>query len=169
MLPQLDWAVQHNKFAAIVLNPNCSTDPRTGDRVRLSESMQNHTLYVYDKFIKDAGFKNLLFIAHSAGGGCMMRLLDKYPQNIMATAKSIAFTDTGPVMKRMVGVDMHKWMEKTAVHYMACNEPLGQIMKASKMTACPHVSAGHSRHEYTTGVAWPEIRKQFDASIGENN
>ena len=28
---------------------------------------------------------------------------------------------------------------------------------------CPHVSAGHYKHEYTTGCAWPMILKEFEA------
>ena len=46
-----------------------------------------------------------------------------------------------------------------AIHYIASNHPLGKIIGQE---CCIEKSAGHNRHEYTTGCAWPEIQKQFE-------
>jgi hypothetical protein len=49
-------------------------------------------------------------------------------------------------------------MFKNAVHYEASNEPVGTKLEVQmKATTCPVVSAGHPKHEYTTGYAFEEI------------
>jgi hypothetical protein len=49
-------------------------------------------------------------------------------------------------------------MFKNAVHYEASNKPVGTpIDTEMKSSTCPVVSAGHSKHEYTTGYAYDEI------------
>jgi hypothetical protein len=56
-------------------------------------------------------------------------------------------------------------MDKCAIHYVASTESLGTHLsygrKKAQMTSkdmtCPHVSAGHDQHEYTTGCSWPMI------------
>ena len=33
----------------------------------------------------------------------------------------------------------------------------------SKYETCPHVSAGHIKHEYTVSSAWPMIAQEFES------
>jgi hypothetical protein len=47
--------------------------------------------------------------------------------------------------------------EKKSIHYLASSKPLGFILDES--TSCLEVSAGHHKHEYTTGTSWPYIMK----------
>ena len=45
-------------------------------------------------------------------------------------------------------------MFKNAIHYEASDEPLGTIINANAdECTCPIVSAGHIKHEYTTGTS----------------
>lgn len=49
-------------------------------------------------------------------------------------------------------------MKKNCVHYVASNEPLGTMLsKRRGGSVCPEVSAGHPKHEYTTGYAYEKI------------
>jgi hypothetical protein len=47
--------------------------------------------------------------------------------------------------------------EKYAIHYLASRKPLGYVLR--KFSSCLEVSAGHEKHEYTTGTSWPLIMK----------
>jgi len=48
------------------------------------------------------------------------------------------------------------------VHYVASDEPVGTFVRNSySPKVCPEKSAGHTRHEYTTGYAHDEILKHF--------
>jgi hypothetical protein len=50
-------------------------------------------------------------------------------------------------------------MRKNCVHYVASNDALGTSLERFRDRVCPEKSAGHIRHEYTTGCAYPEIVK----------
>jgi len=53
-------------------------------------------------------------------------------------------------------------MFKNAIHYEASEEPLGTIINANAdECTCPVVSAGHIKHEYTTGTSQKMIWEQF--------
>jgi hypothetical protein len=53
-------------------------------------------------------------------------------------------------------------MQENAVHFVASNEPLGTPLQRDRFNdVCPEKSAGHPRHEYTTGYAHDEIFKHF--------
>ena len=55
-------------------------------------------------------------------------------------------------------------MYRNAVHYEASDEPVGTRIQEGgfEENTCPVVSAGHPKHEYTTGYAQKEIFMQFD-------
>ncbi len=46
-------------------------------------------------------------------------------------------------------------MKNNCIHYVASYNDLGVEEKYSKI--CKHLSAGHDKHEYTTGTAWDLI------------
>ena len=52
-----------------------------------------------------------------------------------------------------------EFMQANCVHYVASSKPLGEDLYDSRGLVCPEVSAGHSKHEYTTGYAYPLIYK----------
>ena len=56
--------------------------------------------------------------------------------------------------------DQAEFMEKHAVHYGASDQELNTPMpEETSVSTCPVVSAGHTKHEYTTGCAWPKIKE----------
>ena len=71
MLPQVDWAVNVKEYSVLVMNPNLSNDEKTGEQIPFCRNMQEHAVFVWEKYILDSGFENILVIAHSAGGGCL--------------------------------------------------------------------------------------------------
>ena len=53
-------------------------------------------------------------------------------------------------------------MRENCIHYVASDEPGGTPIERSHYNdVCPEVSAGHPKHEYTTGYAHDEIFKHF--------
>jgi len=43
---------------------------------------------------------------------------------------------------------------------LASSRPLGTILHG--YSSCLEVSAGHNKHEYTTGTSWPMIMELFE-------
>ena len=57
-------------------------------------------------------------------------------------------------------------MMANAIHYSASEEPLNTpLTDQMEHSPCPKVSAGHKKHEYTTGCAWPKIKVQFENTL----
>jgi hypothetical protein len=52
-------------------------------------------------------------------------------------------------------------MRENAVHYVASDKPLGTSLSSNNKGVCEEKSAGHTKHEYTTGYAHDEIFKHF--------
>ena len=94
MLPQIDWALNQKKYPVIVMNPNYNRDPETNKPVPLNSTMAQHAIHVWKHYIRNANFKSLLIIAHSAGGFCLEKIQVKDPQFFYETVKKIAITDS---------------------------------------------------------------------------
>lgn len=77
MLPQVDWAINVKGHSVLVMNPNMSCDSN-GKSIPNCYSMESHAVFVWEKYVKDAGFKKILLIAHSAGGGCTRSIQTKF-------------------------------------------------------------------------------------------
>jgi hypothetical protein len=59
--------------------------------------------------------------------------------------------------------EQREWMWKNAVHFVASTKPVGEVLGDNKKTdVCVIKSAGHNKHEYTTGYAFEEILKHFE-------
>ena len=141
MLPQIEWARQKG-HDVLVMNPN------------VGQSMSDHCVRVWREFVEPAGFNKVMVIAHSAGGCCVTALMEEFP-TFFLSVDQLAFTDCPAIVDtNMLDRDQKCWLQAKAVHYVTSNKPLGTKLRAA---AFPHVSAGHQKHEYTTGCAWPLI------------
>lgn len=78
----------------LVMNPNLSRDPESGKPIPFSQNMQEHAVYVWDKYVKDSGFDQISIVAHSAGGGCVSAIQSTFTDTFYQQVKSIAYTDS---------------------------------------------------------------------------
>lgn len=75
--------------------------------------------------------------------------------------KKIAMTDSCNFYKEEFG-DKKEYFKDNCVHYAASQKKLGEPLSGRMASGlAPEVSAGHHAHEWTTGMAWPLIAKQF--------
>ena len=71
----------------------------------------------------------------------------------------IAYTDSWVIDRRDLSRENRVFMRNNAVHYLASDKPVGSHLREG---TCPIVSAGHFKHEYTTGYAQKLIWHNFD-------
>lgn len=91
-------------------------------------------------------------MAHSAGGGCLSAIQKQFEDSFYNTVKKVAFTDSWVIGKNQLNEAQQKWMFENAVHYVSSDEPVGTHVSVEFMEeTCPVLSAGHPKHEYTTG------------------
>ena len=131
-----------------------------------SESPDRHAIYVYDNFISKAEAKQIVIVAHSAGGFSTMQLLRHRPE-IRKKITSIAFTDSVHSVSRSETQPVLSLLRATAVNYVRSNKPLDTRLGRSEGCLC--VSAGHERHEFTSGTAISSVFRKFDNDLTNSN
>ncbi|RGB31756.1 Arb2 domain-containing protein [Rhizophagus diaphanus] len=159
MFPYIRKA-QELKWGIVIFNPNenygsiMKDDGEVGyRRIYGSESPQSHCLYVWDKFVKNARAKEILIVAHSYGGICTNYLLDQYAEDFYKRVKGIALTDSVH-SSGMIPTHSKHWFSKKAINWIKSDLPMNDpIREADQFYGCSCFSAGHQKHEYTSGVA----------------
>jgi serum/glucocorticoid-regulated kinase 2 len=68
MLPLIKIA-QANGMSVIVFNPNLSR--KDGRIIPYSHSMEEHSKFVWYRYVEPSHFEEIYIVAHSAGGGCL--------------------------------------------------------------------------------------------------
>lgn len=116
---------------------------------------REHVLYVYDEIISKCPAKTLYIVAHSAGGDSTMYLLRKRFDQLQPRLSGIAFTDSVHSVLPFETNEIRNFLKDKAIHFVASDEPMGNPITSaynfSKEAACKEVSAGHPKHEYTSG------------------
>ncbi|CAG8461273.1 8999_t:CDS:10 [Diversispora eburnea] len=164
MYPYIQKAQELN-WGIVVFNPNNNAVEIKNDegtsRVLIpgSESLQEHCLYVWDKFINEAEAKHILIVAHSYGGISTLALLHKLDNDFKSRVVAIALTDSVH-SSSMVPIKSKDWFSKMSCNWIKSHKPLAEKMdEATGYYGCFCVSAGHPKHEYTSGTA---IKSVFD-------
>ena len=67
----MEWAIKEKGYKVLIMNPNYNYDPETDEEIPLNNTMKNHAVYVWEKYVQPSGFKSIMVIAHSAGGMCL--------------------------------------------------------------------------------------------------
>lgn len=127
---------------------------------------REHILYVYDQIISTrCPAKKLYVVAHSAGGDGLMFLLRKRSDEIFKKLTKIAFTDSVHSILPVESNEVRSFLRGHAIHFVASDRPMGEPIDCdydfSQRAACEEVSAGHSKHEYTSGYCVDGVFRFF--------
>jgi len=142
---------------------------RRGKRVDIqkNESPREHTLYVWDTICSKSPAKKICIVAHSAGGDCTLHLLRKRTDNILAKLKAVAFTDAVHSVSPNEDTKIKTFLHQNAINWVTSDEPLDTPVNGWMNSGCSLVSAGHPKHEYTSGTSITSVFK-FINSKSEN-
>jgi hypothetical protein len=161
MLPFIDHC-RSLDIAVLVMNPNFNQDLDTGKKVPSSSTMTEHAILVWQHYVIDSGFEDVSVVAHSAGGACLTEIQTRFANSFYKQVKKIAYTGTRAIAKSRLTQAQQEFMFNNAIIYESSPQPLKTEISANKDTdTCPVVSAGHPKHEYTTGYAQKAIFEQF--------
>jgi hypothetical protein len=130
--------------------------------VRGSEDPVAHTLYVYDNFIARAAAKNILIVAHSAGGVCTMRLMNER-LDVLKRLRGVAFTDSVHSASPRDAKEVKRFMRSgTVCNWAQSKLPLDTPLSSSD---CRNVSAGHPVHEWTSSACMNSVFPFFESIL----
>lgn len=153
-----------DEFVSYYLSSEPLPRPLTKKIPNLSTNRE-HVLYVYDNIISKCPAKQLYVVAHSAGGDGLMYLLRKRQDNILPTLAKIAFTDSVHSISPLESNEIKSFLRAKGIHFVASDEPMGTPQDStyhfSRESACQEVSAGHPKHEYTSGCCVEGVFKFF--------
>jgi len=136
----------------------------TRKRIPGNESNAAHCVYVWDHFGAKAAASEICIIAHSAGGACTMALLKEREDDVLAKLRGIAFTDSVHWVSPRDGKATRAFIKNHAINWVRSDKPLDTPERGDK-DDCPCISAGHEKHEYTSGCAIESVFKFLDSKF----
>ncbi|CAF0829909.1 unnamed protein product [Adineta ricciae] len=143
-----------NDLISYYLSPDPLPYPITKKIPNLSTNRE-HVLHVYDNVISKCPAKKFYIVAHSAGGDGLMFLLRKRQNTILKKTWKVAFTDSVHSVLPLESNEIKNFLKLHAIHFVASDQPMGEELDSvydfSHGSACQEVSAGHPKHEYTSG------------------
>lgn len=115
---------------------------------RGSSSPEEHTLYVWDRFISESAAKNVAFIAHGYGGLVFVDLLVQRKWEVMNKVYSVAFIDSAHNTWHQTRSDpqIQKWIQECCREWVSSSKPLDKAVGSLMKTNCPTVSAGTEKY-----------------------
>jgi len=109
-------------------------------------------------------------VAHSAGGAGALNLVRSRGEECQKRLCGIAFTDSVHCVTRSDEDYVKNFIRKRCRNWVKSDEPLDTLIERPKYD-CLMVSAGHDKHEYTSGCAINSVFEFLDKrsnKFGEN-
>jgi hypothetical protein len=143
-------------YGILILNPNLRRDPLSGKEISINSSSISHCNYVWETFVKKSKASQIFIAAHSYGGVCTVNLLKTHGAFFKKKVKAIALLDSVHKTVTELSFDQRDFFKSTAKNWKKSQKPLGTVIP-SPSEGCPCVSAGDTRHEYTSYAAQSEV------------
>ncbi|XP_038657733.1 putative protein FAM172B [Scyliorhinus canicula] len=110
------------------------------------ESLEAHTIYVWDHFISTSPDMSVAFIVHGYGGLAFVNLLNER-KDVMSKVYAVAFINSAhDVDHQNVGQIGRNWIGKRSRHWLLSAKPLDKLVPSVR-TGCAQVSAGTQNHD----------------------
>eukprot|EP01006_Ploeotia_vitrea_P008764 TRINITY_DN20939_c0_g1_i1.p1 TRINITY_DN20939_c0_g1~~TRINITY_DN20939_c0_g1_i1.p1 ORF type:complete len:359 (+),score=40.11 TRINITY_DN20939_c0_g1_i1:27-1079(+) len=139
--------------------------------IRENDLPSEHCTYVWDKFVTQAKAKDLLVIAHSAGGRCTRVLLKEKGEEFLSRVRGVAFTDAKWKKEKPgqnVNGPLHKLLKPLTINWAASDTPLDTKLPALvEMGPIAQRSAGHPKHEWTSAACMESVFAFLDGKLAE--
>ncbi|CAG8467432.1 6877_t:CDS:2 [Paraglomus brasilianum] len=164
MFPYVEKAQERN-FGIIIFNPNVNSVTThnlegyaESHSIECSATPIEHSLYVWKNFVRATAAEDIVIIAHSLGGLCTTNLLKELAEEFCNRIKAIALTDSAHNIS-LIPEFLRLWFSRVTINWVKSPEPLDTPVPDAANYGCPCLSAGHTKHEYTSGTAFPAIFK----------
>nr|CAG8523264.1 6903_t:CDS:10 [Entrophospora candida] len=170
MFPYIERAKQLN-WGIIIFNPNehfgsyKDGDERKFGKIPGSESHQSHCIYVWENIVRNMTAKHILIVGHSYGGISVNAMLDDC-KDFKGRVCAIALTDSVHSYGMIPG-SSKKWFKNHTINWIKSSSPTNEPVNnnANQVFGCECRSAGHRKHEYTSGTAIEPIFEYLKDSL----
>ncbi|XP_026727627.1 FAM172 family protein homolog CG10038 [Trichoplusia ni] len=149
-------------YGVLVLNPNDNCLPN-GKKIPHSSTGEEHTIYVWNTYIKNTKATSIAVVAHSYGGVLSVTLADQLKKEFEKRVKAIAFTDSVHVYSN---IKITKYLKEVARNWISSPTPLDTPMNTPEFDI-PRVSAGHQKHEMTSYSCMESVFKFIEEKVSK--
>ncbi|EFC37510.1 hypothetical protein NAEGRDRAFT_81892 [Naegleria gruberi] len=148
---ELDDPTKYNKTGYMNRNKPEPLPKNVKKSIPHNQSPPEHTVYVWDHFVKKAAAKDVVIVAHSAGGWCTMELLKERTQECLNRVRAIAFTDSVHSVNSSDPKPVRDFVVANAVNWVTSEKQCDVLVSPKRQgSSCECRSAGHNKHEYTS-------------------
>jgi hypothetical protein len=178
-----------NGYGVIVFNPNLNYvlkpqhikpysrercfDPAKPQSLPRSEhipipsnsSPPEHTIHVWDQFASKALAKDIVIVAHSAGGSCTMALLKNREDQVLKKLRGVGFTDSVHSVEKFDPKRTQQFITQNAINWVTSDKPLDTKIRDGSLSGCLCLSAGHIKHESTNASAMSSVFAFLDGKV----
>jgi len=109
-----------------------------------------HTISVWDNIVSRAQAKDIVIVAHSAGGYCTMSLLQARHSQVLPKLRGVAFTDSVHSVMSSDPKPVRDFICQNAINWVTSDRPLDTLIQPASSRGCCCLSAGHTKHENTS-------------------
>jgi len=121
-------------------------------KIKGSESSVDHVYYVWDKIVSKCSANRICIVAHSAGGHGATQLLRNREEEVNKRVCGIAFTDSVHSVGSRDSKSVQKFIKERCRNWVTSDKVIDTVVN-KPFYDCLCVSAGHTKHEFTSGVA----------------
>lgn len=143
-------------YSILVANPNLNRD-LNGNPIWGNSDMLEHTRFIWENFIRHCPAEKICIIGHSCGGVCTLHIVQTYFKEVSNRVKAICLLDSVHKNVAELNLDQKKYFAKVAQNWKKSKSRLGSKLPGERTEGCNCVSAGDSRHEYTSSSAFSEV------------
>ncbi|ESO90049.1 hypothetical protein LOTGIDRAFT_64460, partial [Lottia gigantea] len=128
-----------------------------------NETPEDHGIYVWKNFVRNAKAKNVGIVAHSYGGIVTVEMVvaKEFPNEFNSRVFGIGFTDSVHSLTHQLEDDksLLDFFKQRAVNYVSCNDKLGEPVDSFEVEDCSRISAGTDQHELTSWSCFDLLMK----------
>ncbi|KAF0978941.1 hypothetical protein FDP41_002011 [Naegleria fowleri] len=170
ILPHMDDPIKYKKEGYLNRNKPEPLAKNAKQPILHNQSPPEHTVYVWDNFIQKAAAKDIVIVAHSAGGWCTMELLKQRTQSTLSKVRGIAFTDSVHSVYSSDPKPVRDFIVDHAVNWVTSDKPCDTVVSRKRQgAACECRSAGHIKHEHTSEFCREAVFPFLQAKIQQNS
>ncbi|XP_055854836.1 FAM172 family protein homolog CG10038 [Episyrphus balteatus] len=113
----------------------------------------NHAVTVWEKYVAGSSPESVAIVAHSYGGSVTLALAKQFEQFFKHKVFAVALTDSAHFSG---GHSVVKNLRPITRNFVSSDKPLGTVIKTPS-DDLPQVSAGHTKHEWTSYSAMSAV------------
>ncbi|XP_046401124.1 FAM172 family protein homolog CG10038 isoform X2 [Ischnura elegans] len=154
-------------YEVLITNSNENSKVINGKRIAIkgSSNAVAHVSYVWKNYIQGAKSNQVLIVAHSYGGHCIVELAREMFPSFKSKVVAVAMTDSVHRLSSKHAMEKYaKFLSLASRNWVSSDLPLDEP-ESTREGEIPRVSAGTVKHELTSWSCLQSVFAFFEAAL----